>query len=204
MSTKKSNKHKVYETYDQIIDWFDAHRSKELTMESFYLAFIQEHIPANGSILDIGCGTGEPLARFFIEQGYQLTGVDASQNMIELCKKRFPDEKWILSDMRQIHLKQQFDLVIAWHSLFHLPHQDQRDALKLMAAHVKENGLLVFTSGPEYGEVWSDNGGYDLYHASLSIEEYKQILKKNHLDVLVLKVEDPNCGEATVWVAQNR
>lgn len=34
---RKSNKNKVYEAYDELIDWFDAHRNKELHMEQFYL-----------------------------------------------------------------------------------------------------------------------------------------------------------------------
>jgi hypothetical protein len=67
---------------------------------------------------------------------------------------------------------------------------------------VEQNGLLIFTSGPEYGEVWGDNGGYDLYHASLSSEEYTQILLECHFKILVHNVRDPECGEATVWVAQ--
>ncbi|STX53988.1 methyltransferase [Legionella geestiana] len=43
----------------------------------------------------------------------------------------------------------------------------------------------VQRSGPEYGEVWSDNGGHELYHASLSTEEYQQLLIDNHFKVLV-------------------
>lgn len=62
--------------------------------------------------------------------------------------------------------------------------------------------MLIFTTGPEYGEVWSDNGGHELYHASLSTEEYEQILTNNHFKVLVHKINDPECGGATVWVAQ--
>jgi len=199
---KKSNKKKVYKAYDQIIEWFDANRSKELVMEKYYLDFIQEHIPIEGSILDVGCGTGEPMAKFFIKNGYKITGVDASTKMIDLCKQRFPMANWILADMRQLKLQEQFDLVIAWHSFFHLPLEDHESTLKLLASHVKQNGLLIFTSGPEHGETRGENGGYNLYHASLSSEEYEKILIKNNLKVIIHKVKDPNCGEATIWVAQ--
>lgn len=196
------NKNKVYQVYDEIIDWFDSHRNKELTMERFYLNLIQKHIPSEGKILDVGCGTGEPIARFLLEKSYKLTGVDASKKMIELCMKRFPDGKWLLADMRTLDLQEQFDAVIAWHSFFHLPHDDQRATLKLLATFVSQDGLLIFTSGPECGEVWSDNGGYDLYHASLSSEEYEQILTDNGFKVLTHKINDPECGDATIWVAQ--
>jgi dihydrofolate reductase/ubiquinone/menaquinone biosynthesis C-methylase UbiE len=199
---KPRNKKKVYLVYDEIIDWFDSHRSKELDMEKFYLNLLQNHVSQGSKILDVGCGTGEPMAEFFIKKGYDLTGVDASEKMIQLCKKRFPEAKWILADMRTLDLQDKFHAVIAWHSFFHLPHDDQRETLKLLASLVEQDGLLIFTSGEEFGEVWGENGGHDLYHASLSTEEYTQILLSSHFKILVHKVRDPECGEATVWVAK--
>jgi 2-polyprenyl-3-methyl-5-hydroxy-6-metoxy-1,4-benzoquinol methylase len=70
-----------------------------------------------------------------INKGYNLTGIDASEKMIQLCKKRFPQGKWRRSDMRNLNLQDKFQVVIAWHSLFHLPHDDQRKVLKDLSAH---------------------------------------------------------------------
>ncbi|HIG0327050.1 TPA: class I SAM-dependent DNA methyltransferase [Legionella pneumophila] len=198
----EKNKDKVYQVYDEIVDWFDDNRTKDLTMEKFYLDFIQKCLKPKSKILDVGCGTGEPIAQFLINEGYDVTGIDASRKMINLCKQRFPKNKWILADMRTLDLNEKFHAVIAWHSFFHLPHDDQRMTLKLIASYVDQNGLLIFTSGPEYDEVWSNNGGHDLYHASLSTEEYEQILIDNNFKVLAHKIRDPDCGDATVWVAQ--
>jgi SAM-dependent methyltransferase len=198
----KRNKDNVYQVYDEIFDWIDNARTKDLVMEKAYLNLIEKHLPIKSKILDVGCGTGEPIAKFLTNAGYVVTGIDASKNMIDLCKQRFPKEKWLIADMRTLDLNEKFDAVIAWHSFFHLSHEDQRSTLKLLGSYVEQNGLLIFTSGPEYGEVWSDNGGHELYHASLSTEEYKQILIDNNFKVLIHKIRDPECGDATVWVAQ--
>ncbi|MBA2652988.1 MAG: class I SAM-dependent methyltransferase [Tatlockia sp.] len=197
----KMNKTKVYEVYDEIINWFDDARTKSL-MESEYLNLLVNTISSKGTILDLGCGTGEPIAQFVIEKGFKVTGVDGSQKMIELCKKRFPSERWIASDMRNINLQQQFDAILAWHSFFHLDHDSQRNMFKIFASHIKPGGVLAFTSGEEEGEVWSDNGGQQLYHASLSTKEYNSLLKDFSFKVLIHKVRDPECGKATIWVAQ--
>lgn len=197
----KMNKTKVYEVYEEIVDWIDDARTKTL-MELEYLNLIVNTIPQESSILDLGCGTGEPIAQFFIEKGFKVTGVDGSRKMIALCKKRFPNERWIISDMRDINLRQQFDAILAWHSFFHLDHDSQRKMFKIFELHIKPGGVLAFTSGDEEGEVWSDNGGQQLYHASLSTEEYNKLLKDSSFKVLVHKIRDPECGEATVWVAQ--
>nr|WP_242604607.1 class I SAM-dependent methyltransferase [Legionella fairfieldensis] len=195
------NKTKVYEVYEEIVDWIDDARTKTL-MELKYLNLIVNTIPQVGSILDLGCGAAEPMAQFFIEKGFKVTGVDGSQKMIALCKKRFPNERWIVSDMRDINLQQQFDAILAWHSFFHLDHDSQRNMFKIFESHIKLGGVLAFTSGDEEGEVWSDNGGQQLYHASLSTEEYSSLLKDSSFKVLVHKVRDLECGEATIWVAQ--
>jgi 2-polyprenyl-3-methyl-5-hydroxy-6-metoxy-1,4-benzoquinol methylase len=197
----KQNKERVYESYDEIVHWFDDARTKTL-MESEYLNLIVNSIPESGSILDLGCGTGEPIARFFIEKGFKVTGVDGSKKMIELCKKRFPNEHWIVSDMRDINSKQKFDVVLAWHSFFHLDQDSQRRMFKIFELHIKPGGVLAFTSGEEEEEVWSDNGGQQLYHASLSAREYEKLLKAASFNILIHKIRDPKCGEATVWVAQ--
>lgn len=197
----KRNKEKVYEAYDKIVDWFDDARTKTL-MESEYLNLIINSVPASSSVLDLGCGTGEPIARFFIEKGFKVTGIDGSKNMIALCQKRFPNQRWIASDMREINLNEQFDVILAWHSFFHLDQDSQRKMFKLFESHTKSGGILVFTSGDEEGEIWSDNGGQMLYHASLSTKEYEKLLSENSFKVLLHKVRDPQCGEATVWVAR--
>ncbi len=124
--------------------------------------------------------------------------------MIELCQQRFPSEQWIVSDMREINLQQQFNAIIAWHSFFHLDHDSQRNMFKIFELHIKPNGILAFTSGDEEGEVWSENGGQQLYHASLSTEEYTSLLAEASFKVLVHKVRDPDCGDATVWVVQQK
>lgn len=197
----KQNKEKVYECYDEIVSWFDDARTKTL-MESEHLNLIVNSVQAGGSVLDLGCGTGEPIAQFFINKGFKVTGIDGSNKMIELCKKRFPNETWIISDMRNINLNQKFDVVLAWHSFFHLGQNSQRKMFKIFETHIKPDGILAFTSGEEEREVWSDNGGQQLYHASLSTSEYESLLKAASFKVLIHKVRDPECGEATVWVAK--
>lgn len=196
------NKNRVYESYDKICNWFEEHRDKSL-MEVDYLELMLQLIPNSADILDLGCGTGQPIAEFFIKKGYKITGIDGSTEMINLCKKRFPKEEWIVSNMLTINLNKRFDLILAWHSFFHLTHDAQRSMFKVFKKHIKPSGILAFTSGTEHGEVWSDNGGENLYHASLSSEEYEQLLAKTSFNVITHKIQDPNCGDATIWIVQN-
>jgi trans-aconitate methyltransferase len=122
--------------------------------------------------------------------------------MLKIAKQRLPTIRLIQADMRELCLNDKFDCMLAWHSFFHLPIPDQRNIFTTFAEHIKPGDMLMFTSGTEEGEIWSDNGGEQLYHASLSSEEYEQLLNDNGFRVIRYKPEDENCRGATIWVAQ--
>lgn len=171
-------------------------------MEKAYLEQVISLIPERSRILDLGCGTGQPIMAYFIDRGYSVLGVDASPAMLEIARKQFPDQQFLLRDMRKLQLEEQFDAIIAWHSFFHLPAKDQMAMFPIFRKHLKPHAVLVFTSGTHAGEAWGSNGGEPLYHASLSSEQYRDLLTEHGFQIMNHQVEDPNCGGATVWVAQ--
>jgi ubiquinone/menaquinone biosynthesis C-methylase UbiE len=61
-------------------------------------------VPDEPLVLDIGCGSGEPIGHYLIANGCKLTGVDSSSSLIEICKSWFPNERWVVQDMRELSL----------------------------------------------------------------------------------------------------
>ena len=158
-------------------------------------------LPANGHILDIGCGSGEPIAGYFIRQGFNVTGVDGASAQIARCRERFPQQRWLVNDMRELDLGARFDGIIAWDSFFHLCQADQRKMFTIFLAHAADKAALMFTSGPEQGEAIGEFCGKPLFHASLSPTEYINLLHQHQFSVVEHRVEDPECGFHTVWLA---
>lgn len=191
----------VYKVYNKIAHWFAENRSTDLK-EKNYLDQMLNLLPSDGTILDLGCGTGKPIFEYLISKDIRTIGVDASKTMLDIAKVNFPGETFILQDMRLLDLNRKFDAIIAWHSFFHLPAVDQPKMFELFEKHLNPNGILLFTSGPEQGEAWGMNGGEHLYHASLNTSDYEDLLAKHKFKILQHFVEDPNCGHATVWMAQ--
>lgn len=189
--------------YDAVAQQFDRDRSK-CQMELPYLYQVLSRLSDRAHVLDLGCGAAEPIARFFIGAGCQVTGVDAAPAMLTLCRERFPDMTWLEDDMRSIDLGRQFDAILAWDSFFHLSQDDQRRMFPIFQKHVTPRGLLLFTSGPRAGVAMGKIYGYDLFHASLDAKEYERLLEKHDFEVLLHRVEDPDCGLHTVWLAQHR
>lgn len=191
----------VIDIYRAHANEFDRNRTKSL-MERPYLDAVINHIGEGRRILDLGCGSGEPIARYFIDAGYTVTGIDASPAMLAMCRDRFPGQTWIEGDMRDVELPMTFDGVIAWDSFFHLSQVDQRLMIARFASWMNSGGVLLFTSGPEAGEAIGELYGHSLYHSSLSPEEYRVLLYDQGFEVLSYTPNDPVCGGHTVWLTR--
>jgi SAM-dependent methyltransferase len=193
----------VVHIYEANAAAFDRDRGRQL-MEAGYLDALLSRLPSESrSVLDLGCGAGEPIARYLIDNDCRVLGVDAAPAMIDLCKARFPSMAWMVGDMRSLALGQRFGAVIAWDSFFHLAAGAQRGMFPIFREHVAPRGLLLFTSGPEHGEAIGELYGQPLYHASLAADEYRCLLARNGFEVVQHTLEDPACGGHTVWLAQS-
>jgi SAM-dependent methyltransferase len=189
--------------YEENAAAWDRQRGRDL-IEKPWLDLFAARLPASGTILDLGCGMGEPIARYLIGLGFRLTGCDSSPSLIAICRERFPDHDWIVADMRGLDLRRRFDGLIVWHSSFHLAPDAQRALFPKLAAHTEPGGHLMFTSGEEEGIRIGEWQGEPLYHASLAPDDYRSLLDDNGFDVLEHRPSDPQCGDATVWLAQMR
>ncbi|RBQ02551.1 class I SAM-dependent methyltransferase [Pedobacter miscanthi] len=198
---EKGERKNVYKVYNKIGRWFAENRYAD-AVEQAYLNDILKNLPPDAKVLDVGCGDGKPILEYFIKHNIDVLGVDASEQMIGLAKNNFPVTRFLLKDMRKLNLNEKYDVIIAWHSFFHLPADDQPDMFRIFKQHLKPNGILLFTSGTERGEVWGINDGENLFHASLNTTEYQNLLQSNQFEVLKHKVNDPDCGGANVWMAQ--
>lgn len=193
-------KDSVVEIYERHADAYDRERGRSLQERPWLDRFLS-HVRPGETVLDVGCGMGEPLARHLVDRGFGVVGVDASPTMIERCRARFPDAEWVVADMRELELGRRFAGILAWDSLFHLAMDDQRGMFPRFASHARKGAPLMFTSGPEEGEAIGSYGQEPLYHASLSPSEYERLLATSGFAVRAYAAEDPDCGKHTIWLA---
>jgi trans-aconitate methyltransferase len=198
-----SESDQIISLYQRKADNWDADRGRSL-FEKPWLDRLLALVPARASVLDLGCGSGEPIARYLIESGHDVVGVDSSPPLIALSAERFPQHTWAVADMRTLDLVRRFDAIIAWDSFFHLTPDDQRRMFPVFARHIAARGALMFTSGPAHGEVIGSFHGEPLYHASLDPAEYRALLDEAGFDVVAHVAEDPTCGGHTIWLARQR
>jgi SAM-dependent methyltransferase len=190
----------TWQVYQHKADQFDRDRGKSL-FEKHWLDRFLENLPAGGKILDLGCGSGEPIAAYLINQGFQLTGVDYAPAMIELAQQRFPDQCWLVQDMRNLVLDGPFDGVISWNGSFHLNPDEQRRFIPQISSLVAPGGRVLLTVGHEPGEVTGMVAQEIVYHASLAEDEYRRLLSRAGFRQIEFCPQDPECNFHSILMA---
>ncbi|KAA0970351.1 methyltransferase domain-containing protein [Aureimonas fodinaquatilis] len=197
-----SDAENVIKLYQEHAASFEEQRGRDLFERNWLDAFVRTMPPAGVDVLDVGCGNGMPLAGYLIEQGCRITGVDGAAEMIDRATVNFPDQSWLVADMRKLPEMKRFHGIIAWHSFFHLTFEDQRQMFATFDRLSAAGAALMFTSGPAHGEAIGTFEGQPLYHSSLDSSEYRDLLQAYGFTVVDHVKEDPSCGGATVWLAR--
>lgn len=190
----------VYETH--ALAW-DGQRNRSLFERAWLDRLLSRTAPGD-AVLDVGCGAGEPIARYILERGRLVCGVDFAEPMLAIARSRFPEARWVHADMLHLELGEVFAGVIAWDSFFHLSPDEQRATIPRLATHVAPGGALLVTVGPSASERIGAVGGEPIYHASLSIEEYEARFQDAGLEVEAFVPEDPGCAGHSVLFAVRR
>jgi len=118
-----------------------------VNMDSIYEPFLSL-LPSGAHILDTGCGSGRD-SRAFLERGYEVTAMDASEAMVELASQHIGRPVLHMS-FDQVQYEEQFDGVWACASLLHAPRLGLPEVLERLGKALKEEGVMYASF--KYGE----------------------------------------------------
>ena len=190
----------ILPTYDAVgPHWARVERDTSL-FERAHLERMLDAAPGRG-VLDLGCGSGRPVAHWLAGTGARVTGVDGAASMIALFRRSVPDARAVHADMRGLALGERFDAILAFDSFFHLCPDDQRAMFATFAAHAAPGAALMFTAGPAASVRVGQVAGRRVYHASLDPEEYRHLMRAAGFRPVSYHPEDPACRGRTVWHA---
>lgn len=146
---------------------------------------ISKHL-SNGTILDIGCGTGEFL-NFMKGKGWQTTGVEPAGNPRKYAREHYKLEIFEEDELDKLPIEQ-FDVITLWHVLEHVPDLNLR--IRQIKRLLKTDGLLVIAL-PNH-ESWDANfyqkfwAAWDVprhfYH--FSKRTFSLLMKNHQMEIL--------------------
>jgi 2-polyprenyl-3-methyl-5-hydroxy-6-metoxy-1,4-benzoquinol methylase len=113
-------------------------------------------LPRGASVLDLGCGTGDPVAVVLREAGLVVSGIDASPRMVAGFRRRLPEAPAACEAVEDSDFfGRRFDAVVAIGLVFLLPEPAQLALLRRVAQAIEPGGELLFTA-PGAPCAWDD------------------------------------------------
>ncbi len=163
-----------------------------------------------GKLLDLGCGAGEPFPKFFIDNGWEVTGVDFSENMLEMAEKYVPEMKTIHDDITKVDFKNnEFNAITMIYSFFHLKNEEQISLLSKIYRWLTDDGSILFTyatneyTGFNEFEGYKEFLGENLFYAHKTPEFLKEKLNNIGFKNILFTYRDIG-GETFLWVTADK
>jgi len=197
-------------SYDYIAEqWHSNFREQTYVYRVLgYVDKVLEDLPSGAKVLDLGCGTGSPIAKRIVQQGYRVIGVDQSKKMLEIAKNVVPEAEFIHSDMVDIEFADEFAAAVAWDSVFHVERKYHSAVFRKLANSLELGGRLLLSVGSSdvdssIEDSTSDDGsdvegftsemfGHIFFYSGHKPEVTRNLLESEGFEIEVWEVDDPS------------
>ncbi|HEX9503809.1 MAG TPA: class I SAM-dependent methyltransferase [Patescibacteria group bacterium] len=179
------------DTYNKIAkDWNKDHKID--TWWNVGTVKFTSYLKKGDSILDVGCAGGMK-SEFLANQGFAITGIDLSDEMIKIAKDRMPNGEFYVKDITQpLGLDNQFDGVFAQAVLLHISKKDIRKVLKNLLNVLKTGGHLYIAvkqlrEGEKDEQVVQENDygyEYERFFSFYTLPELERYMKEFDMEIV--------------------
>lgn len=127
-------------SYNAIADSFRQARVSLRDDERRYLEVLLEKLEPGATLLDLGCGTGTPVAAAILAQGHRVLGVDQAAAMLAHARREFPKQRWIEARLETYACAEPYQGALLWDALFHLERRWHATLLARVIAGLPQGG----------------------------------------------------------------
>ena len=162
------------EAYSHLAKWFE-YLNDDCDYENWsqYLILKLKQYPLSVG-LDVGCGGGW-FTRAFQKVGYQMTGVDVSEQMLDFAQetamKAGLRSEYILADITKQKFPKRYDFVTAINDCInYVPKNKINSAFKNIGSALKKGGIFLF-------DISSERKILDKVANTVSVDDREDIFK---------------------------
>jgi SAM-dependent methyltransferase len=143
------------EGWDAVAKTFMAIRSE--VGANVVRCWAMDAFPPSTAILDLGCGSGMPIAQALVGEGFAVWGIDASPSLIAAYRSNFSDMPALCEPVQDsAFFGRRFAGVVAIGLMFLLAEADQDRLLAKVAKALEPGGRFLF-SAPHQRCEWRDS-----------------------------------------------
>jgi len=169
--------------WDNLADRYDERSGDTNEFSEVFRTFL-EKLPEGGRVLDLGCGTGLPYAKHLVEEGFDVLGIDLSEEMVRVASSNVPEAAFAQLSMTEIDYIEEFNGVISSFSMLLLsPGLFKETASRIHSALV-DGGYFYLSLNEPVGEqddpdsdVYVNIMGQDMYSRAYTVEEIEGVFQ---------------------------
>ena len=190
--------------YDHIAAQWNEHQDPNYLKKVLgYVDKAVANLSSGSMILDLGCGTGDPIAKYLVNRGYRVVGVDESAAMLKIAKTTVPEAELVQADMVEIQFTGRFAGAIAWNSLFHVNRKHHAAIFAKIFDALDPGGKLLLAVGgsdPKASASVNATGdgftsemfGHEFYYSGFAPEITRGLLESAGFKIDIWEVDDPS------------
>jgi SAM-dependent methyltransferase len=183
-----------YNDYDPFAWLYATHWGDEYHAQAWTVLdhLILGQLPRGASILDLCCGDGR-LAQTLDLNGFEVMGLDGSEQMLDFARERCPHIRFVAADARTFELDERFDAVLStFDALNHLMSNDGfAEVCRRVYNVVKPGGWFAFDLNREeaYTELWAQTSSQvEPEMVSVATGYYDPELRTAHCDIALFRL----------------
>ncbi|MFX1480883.1 MAG: class I SAM-dependent methyltransferase [Promethearchaeota archaeon] len=188
----------VEEGYNKIANAYYAHR--DLNKFISELDRLIELLPKRAHILDVGCGAGIPTSKYLAERGFEISGIDISETMLNLARENVPNGTYTKMDMNEIKFDENtFDALVSVYALFHVRKKKYYQIFKKFYEVLKPGGILMINTGINESEGVSSFFGVPMLWSNHDPKTTLELVKKAGFSIIFEGILERG-GEFQYWI----
>ena len=166
----------IGKAYDEITHLWQSdkfNRSNGIAQHNRAITFVKNRNFA----LDVGCGCTGRFIDLLLEEGFTTEGIDISEKMISLAKKRHPEIRFHKADICEWIPAKTYDFITAWDSIWHVQLTQQEKVITKLISSLNPNGVFIFSCGgtDKQGEHKDDYMGPEVYYSTLGVNGFLEL-----------------------------
>ena len=164
----------VREGYDACAPAFNSERVRG-TADALTPLIVR--LPVGARVLDLGCGTGVPVAKA-LSGTCRVVGVDLSRGQLELARVQAPGVDLVMGDMTSCAFAPgSFDAVVSFYAIFHTPRDLHQALFERVHAWLRPGGLLLASLAmTDEGSYTEDFFGVEMYWSNYDMPRYREMI----------------------------
>jgi SAM-dependent methyltransferase len=145
--------------YELIAPAYHAGRASRDAVNVAWLDGLRPRMPASGKVVDLGCGSGVPITRYFATRGYEVEGYDVSPAMLAIARREVPSARFAEGRLEELAFDaDSIDVVLSFFAIIHVPRERHAALFARFRGWLRPGGVALLTLGaddqPHRAEPW--------------------------------------------------